>query len=84
MPQLPSYVIRTQDELLRERRFLFHLKADYATASTAVWRIGSAEDLESTCADLAPRAPMDGDQEYVVQEPVSTAEPWLLCMATGR
>jgi hypothetical protein len=61
IPQPASRVIRTQDELLRERRFPFYLKADYATASTAVWRIRSAEDLESKR--------IEGGREFVVQEP---------------
>jgi len=60
IPQPASRVIRTEEELLRERRFPFYLKADYATASTAVWRILSAEELNSKR--------MEGDQEFVVQE----------------
>lgn len=69
IPQPPSRVIRTQEELLRERRFPFYLKADYATASTAVWRIHSAEELKAKSAELESRAMMEGDQEFVVQEP---------------
>ena len=61
IPQPASRVIRTPEELLRERRFPFYLKADYATASTAVWRIHSAEELKSKS--------MEGGQEFVVQEP---------------
>lgn len=45
---------------MRERRFPFYLKADYATASTAVWRIRSAEDLKAKT--------LEGGQEFVVQE----------------
>lgn len=69
IPQPASRVIRTREELLRERRFPFYLKADYATASTAVWRIHSAEELESKSAELASLDLMDGDRDFVVQEP---------------
>jgi hypothetical protein len=68
IPQPASCVIRTQEELLRERRFPFYLKADYATASTAVWRIHNAEELKSKCAELASGGLLQGDQEFVVQE----------------
>ncbi len=60
IPQPDSRVIRTRDELMRERRFPFYLKADYATASTGVWRIRGTED--------ASRAPLEDGQEFVVQE----------------
>src|ERR1039457_3451065 len=69
LPQPASRVIRTREELLRERRFPFYLKADYATASTAVWRIHSVEELESKSAELASLDLMDGDRDFVVQEP---------------
>ena len=69
IPQPASRVIRTQEELLHERRFPIYLKADYATASTAVWRIRSAEELESKSAELAALALLEGDREFVVQEP---------------
>jgi hypothetical protein len=61
IPQPASRVVRTQEDLLRERRFPFYLKADYATASTAVWRIHGAEQLRSKT--------MAGGREFVVQEP---------------
>jgi len=60
IPQPAARVIRTREELLCERRFPFYLKADYATASTAVWRIRSAEELQSKR--------LEGGQEFVVQE----------------
>lgn len=60
IPQPVSRVVRSQDELRGERRFPFYLKADYATASTAVWRIDSARDLEGKIGG-------DGG-EWVVQE----------------
>jgi hypothetical protein len=67
IPQPSSRVIRTQEELLRERRFPFYLKADYATASTAVWKIRSAEELKLKSAELGSKALMNGDHEFVVQ-----------------
>jgi hypothetical protein len=60
IPQPASRVIRTREELLHQRRFPFYLKADYATASTAVWRIRGAEELQSKT--------LEGGQEFVVQE----------------
>ncbi len=63
IPQPASQVIRTTDELRRECRFPFYLKADYATASTAVWRIEGARDLESKIET--------GDGVWVVQEPAA-------------
>jgi hypothetical protein len=68
IPQPVSRVIRTQEELLRECRFPFYLKADYATASTAVWRIHNAGELQMKCADLLSGGMLQGDQEFVVQE----------------
>jgi len=61
IPQPPSHVIESWDQLLAERRFPFYLKADYGTASTAVWRIDSLDQLES-------EGLFDGKQEFVVQE----------------
>jgi hypothetical protein len=69
IPQPASRVIRTRDELLRERLFPFYLKADYATASAAVWRIHNTDELKSKSAELASRGLMDSYQEFVVQEP---------------
>jgi hypothetical protein len=69
IPQPASRVIRTPEELLRECRFPIYLKADYATASTAVWRIRSAGELKSKTAELASQALLEGDREFVVQEP---------------
>lgn len=68
IPQPVSRVIRTREELLRECRFPLYLKADYATASTAVWRIHNAEELQSKCAELALGGMLQGDREFVVQE----------------
>jgi sorbitol-specific phosphotransferase system component IIC len=68
IPQPASRVIRTREELLSERRFPFYLKADYATASTAVWRIRSVEELKSTASVLVSEGRMDCQQDFVVQE----------------
>lgn len=68
IPQPAWRVIRTQEDLLHERRFPIYLKADYATASTAVWRIRSAGELKSKSAELASQALLEGDREFVVQE----------------
>lgn len=68
IPQPVSRVIHTREELLRERRFPFYLKADYATASTAVWRIHNAGELQSKCAELSSGGLLQGDREFVVQE----------------
>jgi len=68
IPQPASCVIRTQRELVRERRFPFYLKADYATASTAVWRIRNPDELAALSEKLALDAQWEGDREFVVQE----------------
>jgi hypothetical protein len=68
IPQPASSVIRTREELLRERRFPFYLKADYATASTAVWQIHNTGELESKCVELASAGLLQGDHEFVAQE----------------
>ena len=60
IPQPASRVIRTREELLQEQQFPFYLKADYATASTAAWRIRDARE--------ASKVAMEGDPEFVVQE----------------
>lgn len=63
IPQPASRVVRRRDEVLREGRFPIYLKADYATASSAVWRVRCAQELNSI--------KMDGSREFVVQEPVA-------------
>lgn len=68
IPQPPSRVLRTREELLRECRFPLYLKADYATASTAVWRIRSAEEFRSKSAEPVLCASLESGQEFVVQE----------------
>jgi hypothetical protein len=55
IPQPASHIIRTHEELLGERRFPFYLKADYATASTAVWRIHSPAELPSATLEDGQR-----------------------------
>jgi hypothetical protein len=69
IPQPTSHVVRNQEELLGEGRFPFYLKADYATASTAVWRIHNAQELKSRSAEIAARTLLEAGQEFVVQEP---------------
>jgi hypothetical protein len=68
IPQPASRVVRTQQELLSQRVFPVYLKADYATASTAVWRIPGTEELRAKSMELMSRDEMDGKQEFVVQE----------------
>jgi hypothetical protein len=69
IPQPVSRVVRTQEELESESRFPFYLKANYATASTAVWLVRTIEELKSRSSALASLAQPDGKQEFVVQEP---------------
>lgn len=69
IPQPVSRVIQTQAELEHETRFPFYLKADYATASTAIWRIHTIEELQSRSSLLFSLAETDGSQRLVVQEP---------------
>ncbi len=68
IPQPASRVIRTQEELHRENCFPFYLKASYATASTAVWRVRTREELKARCSELLSRGLLDGKQEFVAQE----------------
>jgi hypothetical protein len=68
IPQPKSRIIRTREQLEEERGFPFYLKADYATASTAVWRISSAEKLRARASELIQQGLLDGQQEFVVQE----------------
>jgi predicted ATP-grasp superfamily ATP-dependent carboligase len=68
LPQPAWRVIRTREELESESRFPVHLKADYTTASKAVWRIDSAAALSATIPELRSRGLLDGREEFVVQE----------------
>ena len=70
IPQPVSHVIRTQEELESESHFPFYLKANYSTASTAVWRIHTYGDLKSKTSELTFQALLDGEQEFVVQEAI--------------
>jgi hypothetical protein len=57
IPQPVSRVIRTQEELESESRLPFYLKANYTTASTAVWRVDTMEELwASRERGVRPRA----------------------------
>src|SRR5262249_20143335 len=70
IPQPASKVIRTQAALENERHFPFYLKANYATASTAVWKIQTAEDLKSKSSELALQNRLNDQEEFVVQQAV--------------
>jgi biotin carboxylase len=61
-------VIRTREELETESRYPFYLKANYTTASKAVWRISNSEELRSKGAELSGQGRLDGSEEFVVQE----------------
>ncbi len=68
LPQPPSRVIRTMQELKSWSRYPFYVKANYTTASKGVWRIQNVEELESRLSELSNL--LDGRQEFVVQEQV--------------
>ena len=68
IPQPASRVVRTQEELESQSRFPFYLKANYATASRAVWRINTIEELKSKSSEPAFQSLLDGHEEFVVQE----------------
>jgi len=68
IPQPKSLIIRTREQLEQEKAFPFYLKADYGTASTAVWRIRSTEELRARASELIHEGLLDGQQEFVVQE----------------
>ncbi len=68
LPQPRSRVIRTEKELERWSRYPFYLKANYTTASKAVWRIRNVEELGSRISEISNL--LDGRQEFVVQEQV--------------
>ncbi|MGA2570041.1 MAG: hypothetical protein ABSF23_05940 [Terracidiphilus sp.] len=70
LPQPTSHIVRTQAELLAESCFPFYLKADYGTASTAVWCIRDDGELQTRVAELAEGGLIDGVRGFVVQEPV--------------
>ncbi len=70
LPQPPSRIIRTRQELESVSRYPFYVKANYTTASKAVWRIQNVEELKLTSSELSSRDLLDGRQEFVVQEHV--------------
>jgi hypothetical protein len=73
IPQPPSRVIRTREELESEIHFPFYLKGNYGTASTAVWRIQTVEELRSRSSELVSRHLLNGREEFVVQQAVQGA-----------
>jgi len=70
IPQPISVVMHMQDEPERGVRFPVYLKADYATASTGVWRILTFGDLKSKLAELRSKSEWNPNQKFVVQEAV--------------
>ncbi len=68
LPQPAWRVIRTREELQGESRYPFYLKADFTTASKAVWRVDNVEDLRKRISDLSSQGLLDGKEEFVVQE----------------
>lgn len=70
LPQPYSRVIRTGKELESWSRYPFYLKANYTTASKAVWRIQNVEELKSRISELTSQDLLDGRREFVVQDQV--------------
>jgi len=70
LPQPAWRVVRTKEELESESRFPFHLKADFTTASKAVWRINNGEELRKKSSELSSQGLLDGNEEFVIQEHV--------------
>jgi biotin carboxylase len=68
IPQPRSRVVRTPEELEKQGHFPVYLKVDYGTASTGVWRIGSAAQLNAQGAALTSEGLFDGQREFVLQE----------------
>jgi predicted ATP-grasp superfamily ATP-dependent carboligase len=68
LPQPAWRVIRTQAELQSESRFPFYLKANFTTASKAVWRVNNVADLRQKISGLSAQGLLDGKEEFVVQE----------------
>jgi biotin carboxylase len=68
LPQPAWRVIRTREELQSESRYPFYLKANFTTASKAVWRVNNAEDLRKQISSLSAQGLLDGKEEFVVQE----------------
>jgi predicted ATP-grasp superfamily ATP-dependent carboligase len=68
IPQPPSIIIRTHEELEKEFRYPLYLKGDYGTASKAVWRIRNVEELRSKITELRSQNRLGGGEEFVVQQ----------------
>ncbi len=68
LPQPAWRVIRTKEELQSESRYPFYLKANFTTASKAVWRVNNVEDLRKKISDLSSQGLPDGKEEFVVQK----------------
>jgi predicted ATP-grasp superfamily ATP-dependent carboligase len=73
IPQPASVLAQMQDDLEGCVRFPVYLKAEYATASTAVWRILNARELKSKFSELRSQGLWSPDQEFVIQEAVQGA-----------
>jgi predicted ATP-grasp superfamily ATP-dependent carboligase len=68
IPQPVSVVTQLKHGLEDCVRFPVYLKAEYATASTAVWRISSLRDLKSKFSELRSHGLSTANQEFVMQE----------------
>lgn len=73
IPEPASVVARMQDEFDASIRFPVYLKAEYATASTAVWHIRSTGELKAKFSELRSHDSWAPHQEFVIQESVQGA-----------
>lgn len=68
LPQPPTYIVRSREELEAACRFPCYLKTDYSTAGQGVWRITERGERDRVVFALQQQGWLDGTHELVVQE----------------
>jgi len=77
LPQPPTYIVRSREELEAASRFPYYLKTDYSTAGRGVWRVTERGERDRAVFALEQQGLLDGTRELVVQEET----PGVLCQA---
>lgn len=69
LPAPSTEIIRTREELLRDRSYPCYVKLAYSTAGEGVRMIATVDDLASVADEFEKAGWLDGDTEVLVQQP---------------
>lgn len=71
IPQPPTVIVSSKDELLQANEFPVYIKAALGTAGSGVQCVRSREELNAHVARLEREGRLDGNLEYLIQSPAT-------------